>query len=370
MAYYKYAIKKEKYMKTYGVIMAGGGGTRFWPLSRKSRPKQFLNLSGKDTMVMDTAKRLAGIANASDIFVVTSKTHQDMTAELTKGTLQPDHILGEPAARNTAACIGYAAMEIVKKYEDGIMVIVPSDHFIKDEKEFTNVMNMAVRIAETTDRLVTIGIKPTFPCTGYGYIKNMESADDRFREVLEFVEKPNLETAEEYLISGEYAWNSGMFVWKASTILGYFERLLPDIYEYLVKIGDAMGTPDEANVIQELYPQIPKISIDYGIMERAKGILMLEGDFGWNDVGSFDALEEVYGADKDGNVNMANAHVIDTTDCILYGTDKGKLIAALGVQDLIIAQTDDVVLVCDKDRAQDVKLFVEQMTATDNEKYL
>lgn len=357
-------------MKTYGVIMAGGGGTRFWPLSRKARPKQFLNLSGKDTMVMDTANRLSKIAGTEDIFVVTSESHRDMTVELTKGTLLANHILGEPAARNTAACIGYAAMEIIKKYEDGIMVIVPSDHFIKDEAEFTNVMNRAVKIAEVTDRLVTIGIKPTFPCTGYGYIKNIESEDERYREVLEFVEKPNLETAEDYLISGEYAWNSGMFVWKASTILKYFERLLPDIYAYLVKIGNAMGTESEAAVIRETYPIIPKISIDYGIMERADGVLMLEGDFGWNDVGSFDALEDVYGSDENGNVNMANAHIIDTKDCILYGTNGSKLIAALGVEDLIIAQTDDVVLVCDKNRAQDVKLFVEQMAGTDSERYL
>lgn len=358
-------------MKTYGVIMAGGGGTRFWPLSRKSRPKQFLNLSGKDTMVMDTALRLSKVADKSDIFVVTSNAHRDMTISLTEGTLSRDHILGEPAARNTAACIGYAAMEIVKKYEDGIMVIVPSDHFIKDEEEFARVLKEGVATAESTDALVTIGIKPTFPCTGYGYIRNLEApGNEVYRQVKEFVEKPDLETAQDYLASGEYAWNSGMFIWKASTILGYFERLLPDIYAYLVKIGDAMGTPNEASVIEELYPQIPKISIDYGIMERADGVLMLEGDFGWNDVGSFDALEEVYGSDENGNVRMANAHTIDTTDCILYSTDSDKLIATIGLDDLIIAQTEDVVLVCDKNRAQDVKLFVEQMTATKNEKFL
>ena len=357
-------------MKTFGVIMAGGGGTRFWPLSRKSRPKQFLNLSGKDTMVMDTALRLSKVADKNDIFVVTSKAHRDMTISLTDGTLLPDHILGEPAARNTAACIGYAAMEIVKKYEDGVMVIVPSDHFIKNEDEFARVLKLGVQTAEETDKLITIGIKPTFPCTGYGYIRNEEVGGQVYRNVIEFVEKPDLETAEDYLVSGEYAWNSGMFIWKASTILGYFEKLLPDIYDYLVKIGDVMETDKEAEVIDELYPQIPKISIDYGVMERAKGVLMLEGDFGWNDVGSFDALEEVYGSDDNDNVIMANAHAIDTKDCILYSTDKGKLIATLGVEDLIIAQTDDVVLVADKLRAQDVKLFVDQMTASANEKFL
>lgn len=357
-------------MKTYGVIMAGGGGTRFWPLSRKSRPKQFLNLSGKDTMVMDTALRLSKVADENDIFVVTSEAHRDMTIELTDGTLRPDHILGEPAARNTAACIGYAAMEIVKKYEDGIMVIVPSDHFIKNEDEFARVLKSGVKIAEETDKLVTIGIKPTFPCTGYGYIRNIDAKGTDYRQVLDFVEKPDLETAQDYLASGEYAWNSGMFIWKASTILGYFERLLPDIYSYLVKIGNAMGTDKEMEVIEELYPSIPKISIDYGIMERAEGVLMLEGDFGWNDVGSFDSLDEVYGSDENNNVIMANAHVIDSKDCILYSTDKNKLVAVLGVEDIIVAQTDDVVLVCDKNRAQDVKLFVDQLNDTVNAKFL
>lgn len=357
-------------MKTFGVIMAGGGGTRFWPLSRKSRPKQFLNLSGKDTMVMDTALRLSKVADKNDIFVVTSNAHRDMTIDLTKGTLSADHILGEPAARNTAACIGYAAMEIIKKYEDGVMVIVPSDHFIKNEDEFARVLKEGVKTATDKDALVTVGIKPTFPCTGYGYIRNAEIPGASYRNVREFVEKPDLDTAQEYLESGEYAWNSGMFIWKASTILSYFEKLLPDIYAYLVKIGAAMGTAGEASVIEELYPQIPKISIDYGIMERAEGVLMLEGDFGWNDVGSFDALEEVYGADENGNVHMAKDCVIDTKDCILYGTDNGKLIATLGVEDLIIAQTDDCVLVCDKRRAQDVKLFVEKLTGSEDERFL
>lgn len=347
-------------MKTYGVIMAGGGGTRFWPLSRRNRPKQFLNLSGKDTMVMDTAKRLSKVACKDDIFVVTSMAHKAMTTELTEGYLKADHILGEPAARNTAACIGYAAMEIVKKYGDGIMVVVPSDHFIKNESEFALVLETAVKTATETDALVTIGIKPTFPCTGYGYIRH-EETDRVYHNVIEFVEKPDLETATGYLESGEYAWNSGMFVWKASVILDKFASLLPDIYGYLVKIGDAMGTKKESEVIEELYPQIPKISIDYGIMERADKVLMLEGDFGWNDVGSFDALEHVYGTDENGNVNMADAIAIDSKDNVFYGP-KGQLIAALGVENLIIATTEDgITLVCDKDRAQDVKLFTEKV---------
>ncbi len=356
-------------MKTYGVIMAGGGGTRFWPLSRQEKPKQFLNLSGKDTMVMDTVNRLTQFADADDIFIVTNKKYSDATLKQTSGVIRPDHILGEPAARNTAACIGYAAMEMIKKYEDGIMCIVPSDHFIQNEAEYKKVMEMAIKVATDTDKLVTIGIKPTFPSTGYGYIRCNKEQKAEYYPVMEFVEKPDLEHAKEYLATGQYAWNSGMFVWKASTILSLFETLLPDIYSELLKIGEAMGTQREMDVLEEVYPNIPKISIDYGIMERAKGVLMLEGDFGWNDVGSFDALEEIYDKDENGNINLANMVAIDTRNCIYYG-NKDKLIATLGVSDLIIAQTDDVVLVCDKDRAQEVKQFTEKLKQENRETFL
>ena len=355
-------------MKIYGVIMAGGGGTRFWPLSRREKPKQFLNLSGKDTMVMDTIKRLCRVADKEDIFVVTGEGFVASTAAATSSILRADHILGEPAARNTAACIGYAAMEIIKKYGDGVMCIAASDHFIRNEEEYERVMKKAAQLAEEKNALITIGIKPTFPSTGYGYIRSNRNTTEDYYAVEEFVEKPDLERATEYLESGRYAWNSGMFVWKASLILDYFKELLPDIYAYLVTIGDAMGTDREKQVISEIYPIIPKISIDYGIMERAKGVLMVEGDFGWNDVGSFDALEEIYDKDENGNVVLANGCLIDTKGCILYG-DGDKLIAALGVEDLVIAQTKDIILVCDKKRAQDIKLFPEELNESGNEKY-
>ena len=353
-------------MKIYGVIMAGGGGTRFWPLSRKAKPKQFLNLSGKDTMVMDTIKRLSRVADKEDIFVVTGESFVESTVEATSSILRADHILGEPAARNTAACIGYAAMEIIKKYGDGVMCIAASDHFILNEEEYERVMKRAAMLAEEKNALVTIGIKPTFPSTGYGYIRSDRNTQEDYYNVEEFVEKPDLERATEYLESGRYAWNSGMFVWKASLILEYFKELLPDIYAHLETIAEAMGTEREKEVISHVYPVIPKISIDYGIMERAKGVLMVEGDFGWNDVGSFDALEEIYEKDENGNIVLANGCLIDTKDCILYG-DGEKLVAALGVKGLVIAQTKDIILVCDKKRAQDIKLFPEKLSESDKE---
>ncbi|MBP5415257.1 MAG: mannose-1-phosphate guanylyltransferase [Lachnospiraceae bacterium] len=356
-------------MKVYGVIMAGGGGTRFWPLSRADKPKQFLNLSGKNAMVVEAAQRLAKVADKEDMVVVTNVKTADATIDLTKEILKPDHILAEPAARNTAACIGYAAMEIIRKYEDGIMVIVPSDPFIKDEDKFALVLIKAVYAAEETDELITVGIKPTYPATGYGYIKYNADDDNVAKKVYEFVEKPDLETASEYVDSGEYAWNSGMFIWKASTILNYFEKLLPDIYRYLVRIGDAMGTEREQQVLDELYPEIPKISIDYGIMERADKVLMLEGDFGWNDVGSFDAFDQIHERDVDGNVILSDVSLIDCDDSVFYSTQKGHLIAALGIKDIVVAHTDDVTLVCAKDRAQDIKLFSDKLKEEGKERY-
>lgn len=361
-------------MKAYGVIMAGGGGTRFWPLSRKERPKQLLNLSGKDIMVNETIDRIAACVGEENIFIVTNETQARLMETETAGRMDPARILAEPAARNTAACIGYAAMEIVRKYEDGIMCILPSDQFVKNNEEFTKVMDAAIRAAEETDMLVTIGISPTFPATGYGYIctegevASIGETDKQYRKVKEFVEKPDEETAEEYIASGNYAWNSGMFIWKASTILKKFKVLLPDIYACLVKIGEAMGTDKEQEVIQKIYPEIPKISIDYGIMERSRDVLMIAGDFGWNDIGSLDMLGIMKEKDENGNVIYGEQINLDTKNCILYGKD--KLIATIGVEDLVVIQEKDAILICQKNRTQDVKNVVETLGKEGKEQYL
>lgn len=237
------------------------------------------------------------------------------------------------------------------------MCIFPSDHFIKLEDAFTAVLEQAVQAAEEQDKLITIGITPTFPSTGYGYIKFDKNEDAVAKKVDEFKEKPDYDTAKAYVESGNYAWNSGMFVWKASTILKKFEALLPDIYAYLVKIGDAMNTPQEAAVIQELYPVIPKISIDYGILERSSDVLVISGEFGWNDVGSWDMMKVIYDADAQGNIIVGEQVNIDTTNTISFSS--GKMIATIGVDNLVVVETADAILVCDKDRVQDVKNVVD-----------
>lgn len=345
-------------MKTYGVIMAGGGGTRFWPLSRHEIPKQLLNLSGKEKMINETIDRVATLAKKDDIFVVTNVDQVIGMRDATKGRLREDHILSEPSARNTAACIGYAALEIIKKYGDGIMCIFPSDHFIKNEEEFTRILKEAIKVAEN-DHLVTLGIMPTFASTGYGYIKFDKSENTLDKKVVEFKEKPDKATAKEYVLSGEYVWNSGMFVWKASAIIDEFKKLLPDVYECLNKIGNALGNANEKEIIDEVYPTIPSISIDYGIMEKSDKVRVIPAEMGWNDVGSWDNLGVLYEEDENGNVTAGDFVGIDTKNCITYS--QKRLISTIGVEDLIIVETEDAIMVCDKNKAQDVKKMVDTL---------
>ena len=356
-------------MERYGVIMAGGGGTRFWPLSRKELPKQFLNLTGDDLMVNETINRLLPTIKPENIFIVTNITQAPLMREATKGTILPDHILAEPAARNTAACIGYAAIEIRKKYGDGIMSVFASDHYIKDINGFNQTLEQAINLASETSNLITFGIKPTFPAVGYGYIKyNAEETDKNYHDVIEFVEKPDIMTARKYIKDGGYLWNSGMFTWKVSTILDYFEKLLPDIYECLMKIEADMETDKEQETINAVYPTIPKISIDYGIMERARDVVVVESGFDWSDVGSWDALESLYEKDEFGNITNREQILIDTNNCVVYA--KSKLIATLGVEDLIIVEAEDAIMVCHKDKAQSVREIPDELKKQGKHEYL
>ena len=344
--------------KVYGIIMAGGGGTRFWPLSRKQTPKQLLNLSGHDIMVNEAASRLAQVTSYDNIYIVTNHTQTPKMREVTQKNIKPEHILSEPSARNTAACIGYAAMKILKTCGDGILVITPSDAYIRDEKEFARILEIAVNAASSTNKLVTVGITPTFPATGYGYIR-MGQADGDYKPVLKFVEKPDLERAKQYLASGEYVWNSGMFVWKASVILEKFKELLPDIYADLEKIASSFGTQEEEKVLFDVYPKIRSISIDYGILEHCDDILVVPGEFGWNDVGSWDMMNVLHPEDNDGNIQLGDTLLIDCKDTTAYSS--GRLVAAVGVSGLVVVETPDAVLICPKDKAQDVKKIVDAL---------
>lgn len=348
-------------MNHYGVIMAGGGGTRFWPLSRQKTPKQLLNLSGRDMMVNEAADRLATVIGKSFIFVVTSEAQAPRMIAATAGKVFPGNNLTEPAARNTAACIGYAAMEIVRKYGDGVMVITPADHYIKDVSALAEILQTTILIAEQEDRLITIGLKPTFPATGFGYIRFGDGGTPA-KPVLAFKEKPDEETAQEYIRSGDYVWNSGMFIWKAGLILEKIKEYVPDVYEDLDRIGSAMNTPAEQEVLHEIYPKIRSISIDYAVMEpsAARGdVLVIPGDCGWNDIGAWDMMDILHEPDENGNVLVGDVKAINTHNSVVYSTT--RIVTALDVENVVIVETGDAVMICRKDRAQDVKLIVDAL---------
>ena len=349
-------------MNHYGVIMAGGGGTRFWPLSRQKTPKQLLNLSGKDLMVNEAVDRMATVIGKSNIFIVTADVQAPAMITATQGKVFPRNILAEPAARNTAACIGYSAMEILRKYGDGVMIITPADHYIEDVPALTEIFKTAILTAEEQDKLITIGLKPTFPSTGFGYIRYQNSDQTPIKKVLEFKEKPDEETAKTYIESGDYAWNSGMFIWKASLILQKLKEYVPDIYEDLNTIGDAMNTPREQEVLHEIYPRIRKISIDYAVMEpgAAKGeILVIPGDCGWNDVGSWDMMDILHDPDENRNVLLGDTIAINVKNSVIYS--QSRIVTALDIENVVIVETPDAVLVCSKDKAQDVKQIVDAL---------
>ena len=338
-------------MKVFCVIMAGGGGTRFWPVSREKKPKQLLDLDGKGLMINQTADRLKNLSEG--LYVVTAKEQAESLKKATAGRILPQNVIVEPSKKNTAACIGYAAVRIIKEHGDGIMVVSPSDAYVKDQKEYVKTFNTAIEGAKKGG-LFTIGIKPTFPATGYGYIKSI--GDGEIKKVERFVEKPDYITAEKYLKSGDYLWNSGVFVWKASVILEEIKKYIPELYDGL-KLIEKSPIDKQSFAAEEAYKIIPSISIDYGVMEKTQNAFVVAGDFGWSDVGSFDTLSDMVGKDENGNVVRGNAILKDTADSVIYS--EKRLIATLGLKDVIVVETDDAVLVCDKSRAQEIKSIVE-----------
>jgi mannose-1-phosphate guanylyltransferase len=350
-------------MNKFATILAGGGGTRFWPLSRHELPKQLLNISGNDIMLNDTIERFEGVIPQENTVVVTNRSQAVLLESIMHSSVQKGNILIEPVARNTAASILYAALFIEKTHGDSLMVVLPSDHYIMDNAEFKKILTEACSVAIQTDRIVTIGIKPTFPSTGYGYIsyesKPMMTSPCTVYDVAEFVEKPNFQKAQQYLSSGHYLWNSGIFIWKTSVIIENYKRYLPRLYKSLLPLREHLGTARELEVINEIYPTLQSISIDYGILERCDEVVVISGDFGWNDIGSWDALGVIFPPDEFGNIVKANHVGIETRNSIIYGN--GRLITTIGIDGLIIADTVDALLICPKDKAQAVKELVDML---------
>lgn len=356
-------------MKKTVLIMAGGRGERFWPRSRKDLPKQFLSLTGDGkTMIQLTVERLLPLVDIEDIYVSTNGDYKDLITEQIKD-LPKENILCEPIGRNTAPCIGLGAMHMARKYGDAIMYVLPSDHQIKFDKMFLDTLEEASHIADQGRNLVTIGISPTYPETGYGYIKfDPHKSEGRAYKVEKFVEKPDLDKAKEYIAKQEYLWNSGMFTWKVSSILSHMEELMPDTYTKLCTIGAAIGSDKECEVLEEEFTKIESKSIDYGIMEKADDIYTLPGSFGWDDVGSWLAVERLQKSDTFGNVINGDVVAISTQNSIVQAHD--KLIAAVGLDNIIIIDTKDAILICDKDHAGEIKNIVENLRHSNREELI
>lgn len=356
-------------MKKTALIMAGGRGERFWPYSRQDLPKQFISLTpdGK-TMIQLTVERILPLVAIEDVYVATNGAYRELVHEQVP-TLPYENILCEPTGRNTAPCIGLGAAHIAKKNGDALMFVLASDHLIKYTSMFLNTLEDACAVAQEGENLVTLGITPDYPETGYGYIKfDASKAKGRTYGVECFVEKPDLETAKQYLATEQYLWNSGMFIWKVSSILANMQRHMPETYEGLMRIEAAIDTDAYDKVLESEFPRFRSESIDYGVMEKATDIYILPSSFGWDDVGSWLAMERINRTNEHGNVVRGNFVTIDTKRCVLQGGE--KLIATVGLQDLIIVDTEDALLICDKENAGDIKKVLENLRICNRTEYL
>jgi mannose-1-phosphate guanylyltransferase len=358
---------------TYAVIMAGGGGTRLWPISRKKHPKHVLPLLGKRTLFQSALDRLEGFIPPERILVVTASNQADELAKQAPQLRQANFLI-EPQPRGTASAVGLAASVILKRDPEAVMLVLTSDHYIRNDYLFRLVMRVAVQVARK-NYLVTLGITPTFPATGYGYIKRAAALPEKFDypvyRVQQFVEKPDEANARILLAGGEASWNSGMFIWRAGRILEEFARQMPDLNTRLDRIGSAWGGPEQDLVLQAEWPQLKTETIDYGIMEHAKNVAVLPaGGLEWSDVGSWDSLFDVLLPDERGNVVVNCEHMaLETRDSLVYSTRK-KLVVTIGLDNLIVVDSEDALLVCRRDQAQQVRQVIENLKKSHQEDYL
>lgn len=350
------------------VIMAGGIGSRFWPASRNHRPKQFLDILGTGKSLLRlTFERFNKEIAAERIFVVTNNDYKDLVKK-DLPELTDIQILCEPLRRNTAPCIAYASHKIAKINPNAVMTVAPSDHLILDEQAFLKTIEIATKAASDQDKLLTIGMKPTRPETGFGYIQFIES-DGEVKKVKTFTEKPEKELAQKFLESGDFAWNSGIFTWGVKAILDQFQKSLPEMAELFVEVEDDLNTDNEVAAISKVYSQCQNISIDFGVMEKASNVYMVEGDFGWSDLGSWNALHEQLDKDSNNNVVRGNVMLYDTSESLVL-TSQDKLTVVQGLEDYLVTEEDDVLLICKKSDEQQFRNFVADLKENKGKKYL
>lgn len=362
---------EERY---YAVIMAGGGGTRLWPWSHAGQPKQMLNICGDRSMFQMTVDRLEGIITKENTMVVTT-AEQAVALQEQVPEVDPENYIPEPLPRGTASVVGIAAITLLAKNKDAVMAVLTADHYIRNEAFFRKLLDCAFHCAEE-GHLVTLGIEPTFPSTGMGYIEQGEpirsDIDLDAYKVARFTEKPDLETAKAFLATGKYAWNSGMFVWRADKILEEIRRYIPDLYDKLMVIAGAIGTDRYLETLSAVWPTIQPTTIDYGVMEKAEDVIVLPArGLGWNDIGSWESIYEVRDGDEQGNIFIcSHAIPLDSEGVVFCSENPEKLLVSIGMKDVVIVETEKAVLVCPKQQSQRVKEIVQKIKETDQKQYL
>ena len=361
-----------KNKNNFCIIMAGGVGSRFWPISKSNKPKQFLDIlhTGK-TLIQQTFERFEYFCPTENIFIVTSQEYQDIVYEQLPN-ISKEQILFEPARRNTAPCIAYANEKIRKFNSNANIIVAPSDHIILNEDKFRKIINSGLSFVEKNESLITIGIQPNYPNTGYGYIQfegeNIENAN--IYKVKTFTEKPNIELAKIFLQSGDFLWNSGIFLWNINTISAAFEAFLPDITTLFAKYRNAHNIEQEKEAINAIYPICKSISIDYGIMEKAKNVYVIAADFGWSDLGTWGSLFEYSAKNNDNNTGVdINVLTYDTNNSII-NIDKNKIAVIQGLDNYIVVSTDDCLLICNKSEEQKLKDIVNDIKNKFGDKYI
>lgn len=358
----------------YCVIMAGGAGTRFWPISRSAHPKQFLDILGLGkTLLQQTFDRFTKICPVENILIVTSAEHKAITLEQLP-TIKEDQVLLEPGRRNTAPCIAYANFRIQKLNPNAKIIVAPSDHLIINEDVFNKTIETALKFVSENDSLLTLGIEPTRPDTGYGYIqinkKEQNEFDTNIRTVKTFTEKPDIDMAKFFVESGEFYWNSGIFIWSLKTIQKSFENLLPEIYGLFNEKNHMFGTTREEEAINQIYTTCANISIDYGIMEKSPNVFVLGAQFGWSDLGTWTSLFEHMDKDENNNaINGDNIMLYDVNDTIVKSENE-KLVVIQGLKNHIVVNTKDALLICDKNEEQQLRLFVNDIKSKKGDKFI
>jgi mannose-1-phosphate guanylyltransferase len=352
----------------YAVIMAGGSGTRFWPLSRRAWPKQFLSLAEQnESLLQATVRRIRGLVPSERILVVTSERHSDATRQQLP-ELPPENVLAEPSARNTAPCVAWAAAHVSARAPKAVMMVLPADPHIGDEQAYRALLTRSCAAAQDGG-LVTIGVTPTRPETGYGYIECGAEAGGGVYKVQRFVEKPDLARAQEFIRDKRFLWNSGMFFFRADKVLEEYQRQLPDLHAFASAYRDQTSPAAAQSFVSARYATLTSISIDHGIMERALDVRVVPGSFGWYDIGSWTTAWELAAKDANGNALLADTSVVESNNCYVRAKP-GKLVALIGVDDLVVVDTEDALLIMPRERAQDVRRVVDDLAQRDAKKYL